>query len=74
MFKTTAPRCLDRNAVRRMAEEAGCDPLLLQDPAFPQDWLYAFAASIEARVREDVGEAVDEALAAGIAIAMELKG
>jgi len=74
MFKTTAARCLDRTAIRRMAEEAGCAPSLLQDPASSLDWLYVFAESIEDRVREDVGGAVDEALAAGIAIAMELKG
>jgi len=74
MFKATVRHCLDDDAVRRMAEEAGCDPLLLHDPSFPLDWLYAFAASIEARVREDAAEAADEALAQGISIAMDLKG
>ncbi|WP_420473890.1 hypothetical protein [Noviherbaspirillum sp. ST9] len=73
MFKTAASRSLDRDTVRRLAEEAGCNPLLLQEPNCTLNWLDAFAASIEARVREETLEAVDEALAEGVAIAMELK-
>jgi hypothetical protein len=73
MTKATAPRRVGREAIRRMAEEAGCNPLLLDDPKRPVDWIYEFAASLEGKVREDASQAVDEALAEGVAIAMGLK-